>query len=125
MKHTLLYMGRLSLNFDDLSPDSTEYAKADGSKAPFNQPSSTTDGIVFGYMEKPGYRCFAVKVGDVVLDVPVQLEPDRHSDGKNYGPQPSQFGDASARALLADMIRYNPAQAEDILRTVWKTIAKA
>jgi hypothetical protein len=125
MKHALFYMGKFSLNFDELSAESTEYVKPDGSKAPFGEPSVSTDGITFGYMEKPGHRCFAVKVGDVMLDVPVQLEPDRHSDGKNHGPQPAQFGDESARALLADTIRRNPAQAEDILRTAWKTIDRA
>jgi hypothetical protein len=56
----------------------------------------------------------AVSVEDIVLDQTLLLVPDRHTDGKWFGPSPSQFGDDSARALLRDIIEANPAKAGDL-----------
>lgn len=123
MKHTLLYMGRLSLNFDELTGETTSYRKPDGTRAAHPTPSAAVDGIVFGYMEKPGTRCFAVKVGAVVLDVPVLIDVERHCDGKFFGPSPSLVGDSAARGLAADAIRTNPHQADQILAEIWATAA--
>jgi hypothetical protein len=80
------------------------------------EPSDKVDGIVFGYMEKSGkgldreHRFFAVKVEDIVLQEPVQLIPNSHTDGKGFGPNPSLFGDRSARRLLSDIMAANPEQ---------------
>lgn len=123
MKHTLIYMGRMSLNFDKLSAATTEWVSESREKRPLDMPAEAVDGIAFGYMET-GSKHFAVKIGDVVLGVPLPLESDRHCDGKGFGPKPSQFGDASAQALVADAITCNPKQAEKILRTVWGKVEK-
>ena len=125
MRHTLLYMGRLSLNFDALTPQTKYYRKPDGTEALHSQASKLADGVAFGYMEKPGAGAFAVSIGPVILDVPLKLEPSRHSDGKEFGPNPSLFGDESARRLLADAIRINPQKAEVILEHVWMKIGGA
>ncbi len=122
MKHTLLYRGRLSLNLDELAPDTQVYVKPDGTKAPNPVPSASADGIPFGYMEKLGQKFFAVSVGSVILDVPVLLVPSKHCDGKAFGPSASLFGDESARRLIADAIRVNPQQAEEVLEEVWRVI---
>jgi hypothetical protein len=68
------------------------------------------DGIVFGYMEGPEKRFYAVRADDVVLETPVELVPLRHTDGKGFGPNPTSFGDAPAYRLLTDMLATNPRQ---------------
>jgi hypothetical protein len=58
--------------------------------------------------------CYASTVGDIILANPLRVVPDKHTDGKWFGPAASQFGDCSARALLEDIIRQNPDQAGEL-----------
>jgi hypothetical protein len=128
MIHTILYHGRFSLNFDRLHElkDDFTIRRPDG-KGFFtlDSPADKVDGIVFGYMEKSkrglgADRFYAVKVEDVILDRPVRIDPKRHTDGKGFGPIPSQFGDDSASRLLADIVEENPGQ-EDELRAIYES----
>jgi hypothetical protein len=128
MIHTILYHGRFSLNFDRLHElkDDFTIRRPDG-KGFFtlDSPADKVDGIVFGYMEKSkrglgADRFYAVKVEDVILDRPVRIDPKRHTDGKRFGPIPSQFGDDSASRLLADIVEENPGQ-EDELRAIYES----
>ena len=74
-------------------------------------------------MKKLGTRCFAVKVGAVVLGVPVLIDVDRHRDGKFFGPSSSLVGDRAARSLVADALRANPHQAAKILAEALTAVA--
>lgn len=125
MVHTIVYLGRYNLNFDRLRSHNgavNDFIMLDGegTEKPAWKPSPKVDGIVFGYMEKgyegvpqkEAYYCEAV--GDVVLEKPIMLIPDRHTDGKRYGPASSQFGDVSAKTLLRDTIEQNPNQASQL-----------
>jgi hypothetical protein len=123
--HTILYLGRHSLNIGRLREHSGSIRtftrqNKEGAFLPTVEPSDKVDGIVFGYMER-GYEGLSIKdafnavsVEDIVLDQTLLLVPDRHTDGKWFGPSPSQFGDDSARALLSDIIEANPAKAGDL-----------
>ena len=119
MKHTLFYMGPFAPNFDSLTAETVQYEKRDGSRAPIDAPLKSADGLAFGYMEKPK-GCFAVRVGSVVLDVPVLIRPNDHCDGKGFGPGGSLFGDESALHLVADAIRANPHLGEALLAELWQ-----
>jgi len=123
MKHTFIYKGRLSLNFDSLTASTTHYKKPDGAKAEYLY-SKSADGLEFGFMEKRGTGAFAVTVGPVILDVPLKIDPARHTDGKGFGPSPMLFGDGSAKRLLADVIRLNPQKAEAVIDYVWAGMGK-
>jgi hypothetical protein len=126
--HTILYLGRFSLNIDRLREHrrAIRTFKRQNEKGVFLTtvgPSDKVDGIVFGYMEK-GYErlstkdaFYAVSVEDIVLDNPLLLVPDRHTDGKWFGPSPSQFGDESARALLRDIIAANLSKVAELQNT--------
>jgi hypothetical protein len=119
--HTIIYLGRYSINYPRLHSlgPVTGFVRLDGAGAesPIDAPSPKVDGIVFGYMER-GYEGLstedafcAVAVDDIVLDQKIKLVPDKHTDGKWFGPNSSTFGDTSARSLLEDIIRENPQQA--------------
>ena len=123
MNHTTVYMGRLSLNFDGLNSKTTHYEKPDGTKAAHYGHANAVDGLEFGFMEKLRVGQFAVKVGPVILDVPVKINTARHLDGKTYGPGQNYFGDKSAQRLVADAILLNPQKAEAILDHVWTKIS--
>ena len=127
MIHTVLYHGRYNLNLDRLREYEGhlhDFKRLDeeGNEWELESPSKNVKGIVFGYMEKGKEglpdtdRFFAVRVEDVVLRNPIRLEPDLHTDGKWFGPQPSQFEDESARKLLADIIEANPEQSTELMR---------
>src|SRR5262245_3205591 len=119
MTHTIIYLGNYDLNFDRLRAHAGPVSRflmlrQKGQPCPPAAPSDKVDGIVFGYLEKGDERlaagkdaCYVVTVGDVILANPLRLIPDRHTDGKWFGPAASQFGDSSARALLEDIIRQN------------------
>lgn len=125
MIHTVLYLGRYGLNIGRLSEHkgsirSFKRQNEKGAFLPMVGPSAKVDGIVFGYMER-GYEGLstkdafhAVSVEDIMLDQTLLLVPVRHTDGKWFGPSPSQFGDDSARTLLSDIIAANPAKAGDL-----------
>ena len=125
MIHTILYLGRYRLNIGRLHEHTGSILTfkrliEDGVFLPTAGPSDKVDGIVFGYMEK-GYEGLstkdafhAVSVEDIVLDQTILLVPDRHTDGKWFGPSPSKFGDNSARALLRDIIAANPAKVAEL-----------
>ena len=125
MKHTLYYMGRFSKNFARLSSAKSDYIDLKGNVVPCENDSPSIDGLRFGYMQKSHSEFFAVKIGDVALENPVELVPSSHCDGKGFGPIPSHFGDQSAQTLLADMLRMNPKQTLEIVREAWTTIASA
>jgi hypothetical protein len=117
MIHTILYYGRFDLNFERLHSTKEKFTVMRPDNKGFwnvESPSDKVDGIVFGYMEKSKQglenRFFAVKIEDIILGNPVQLVPDSHTDGKGFGPKPSQFGDLSAMQLLRDIIAQNPDQ---------------
>jgi hypothetical protein len=128
MVHTILYLGRYSLNIGRLQEHKGpilvfERQIEEGVFLSTARPSNKVDGIVFGYMEK-GYEGLstkdsfhAVSVEDIVLDQTILLVPDRHTDGKWFGPSASQFGDDSARTLLRDIIAANPSKIEELEAT--------
>lgn len=122
MRHTFIYKGRLVLNFENITSETTHYYKPDGTKAMHPKASQKANGLVFGYMEKPGTGAFAVSIGPVVLDVPLKIEPAHHTDGKKFGPSPLLFGNDSAKRLLAAAIRLNPQKTEAILDYIWNRI---
>jgi len=116
MNHTIIYHGRYTLNFERLRAyeghlqDFTRLTERT-----LDSPSSKVDGIAFGYMQD-GDRFLAVRVNDVVLAKPIELDPRIHTDGKGFGPTPSQFGDKSAKKLLKDIIEANPKQEAELIQ---------
>jgi len=127
MRHTIIYHGRYSLNFNRLlackdKPSEFKRLDEENKTLEIDAPSRNVNGIVFGYMEKgkvqlpDGERFFAVRVEDVILDNPVKLERDVHTDGKGFGPISSQFGDESANRLLNDIIMANPQQKAALMK---------
>lgn len=66
MKHTFIYKGRLVLNFDNLTSETSHYYKPDGSKAKHPKASKNADGLEFGYMEKPGTGAFWILLLGVI-----------------------------------------------------------
>jgi hypothetical protein len=128
MVHTIIYLGRYGINFEDLKSHPGRIATfvrhdESGGGWPIDPPSPKVNGIVFGYMEKgkEGLHSedafYAVAVGDTVLRNPIKLDRNRHTDGKGFGPAASQFGDAAARVLLDDIIHANPEQAAELHET--------
>jgi len=55
MKHTFIYKGRLSLNFDSLTENATHYKKPDGTKAEYLY-SKSADGLEFWVHGEGRYR---------------------------------------------------------------------
>ena len=115
MKHAIRYLGHHDSSFSDLRPESSRYRRKDGTCGSVIPRPASVDGILFGYMECQGKVFEAVRAEygdqDVCLKKPVRLTRLRHTDGKGFGPNPSQFGDRSAKRLLDDMISSNPEQA--------------
>lgn len=107
MIHAIIYLGSLDINFGELTADADKYRDASGNQHVARKPSDAVNGIVFARMQR-GKQEYAVRAADVVLHEPVPLVPARHSDEKGYGPNPTQFGSASAQRLLADMAKANP-----------------
>jgi hypothetical protein len=125
MIHSIGYLGPYDTNIGRIASNSDQYLRKDGTAGDIDAWPDAVDGIFFGYLEKPGREFFAVRATylDDVVNVgnPVRLDPPRHTDGKKFGPQPSQFGDDSARNLLQDLIGANPAQADDLKAIGTKT----
>ena len=111
MKHSIGYLGRFERSFQNLRPGTTEYVREDGTIGTVDERPADVDGVFFGYMERQGKTFVAVRAQsgdvDVILANPVPLDPQRHTDGKGFGPNPSRFGDEAASRLLADMIAAN------------------
>jgi hypothetical protein len=107
MKHAIAYYGHFDRNFDDLQPNTTQYAGRDGLTHVVADPSPSVNGILFGYMEQQGKKFVAVKAADIGAEEPVPLDPDLHLDGKQFGPQPTTFGDTSAYHLIQSMKQLN------------------
>jgi hypothetical protein len=124
MVHTIIYLGRYSLNFERLRSHAHVSGfmgrHESGAEWSIEAASPKVDGIVFGYMEKgkEGLRTedafYAVAVDDVVLQSPLKLDRSRHTDGKGFGPTASQFGDRAAQALLEDVIKANQDQIAEL-----------
>jgi len=115
--HTILWLGRLSLNFQRLheQKDNFTILRVEGKGTfPVDVPSEKVDGIVFGYMQE-GDKFFAVKVENIALTTPVRLVPRLHTDNKGFGPMASQFGDKSAKRLLNDIIVKNLEQEVELM----------
>jgi hypothetical protein len=125
MKHTILYRGHISLNFNRLRSDTTKYVTVDGMEMPEPGKLKSVDGIAFGYMEGRGKEFFAVSVENVILDAPIRIDTDRHTDGKGFPPQGAIFGDESAQRLLADILRANPSRAEEIVAALWSALRRS
>ena len=119
MNHTIVWLGRLSLNFRRLHDHKKTFTilRADdkGTFTP-DEPSARVNGIVFGYMQEGDGKFFAVKVEDVILNSPLRLVPRLHTDKKGFGPRSSIFGDKSAKRLLRDAIARNPEQEAELMK---------
>lgn len=124
MTHTILYLGRLGLNFKRLHDDKRNFRilRPDNKGLlTVDRPSEKVNGIVFGYMENSQqglddeHRFSAVRVQDIVLKKPIQLVPRLHTDNKRFGPIASHFEDRSAKKLLSDIIAENPEQKGELI----------
>jgi hypothetical protein len=133
LKNAIGYLGRFERSFGDLKPGVNEYLREDGSRGQVDERPQNVDGVFFGYMECDSKRFVAVRAeyedDDIVLANPVPLQPQRHTDGKSFGPNPSRFGDESAERLLIDMIAKTPDQAQQLKRIAeklgWRTRPEA
>lgn len=118
MIHTLLYRGRLAKNFHGFRATNATYIRVNDDSAPVPTKSEAVDGLSFAYMEKAQAQ-FVVAVEHVTLLVPVLISKERHTDNKGFGPQASLISDQAALNILADSIRINPTQGEELLQVVW------
>ena len=116
MRHAYLYAGAFESNYTGLKPGTQTYMNTDGAESDLTWPDKI-DGVRVSYMEKAGKKFYAVRVQhddhDVVLENPVHIDPERHSNNRRLGPEPLRVTDDEASALLDDIIRDNPdKQAE-------------
>jgi hypothetical protein len=128
--HAIIYHGRFQLNYERLKadPDNFQIIKEDGSLRPVSPPSAKVTGLVFGNMERKGaprsQRFCIVKVQDIVLGTPVDLDLARHTGGKGLGPNGCQMEDEYARNLLEDLALANPVQKQGLLTLVERFLPK-
>lgn len=121
--HTLIYLGNLDRNFAPIGGWPATYETAEGAREPVGAPSSKARGVKFGYMEKAPKAFFLVNVEELRLRAPVLLIPERHSDGKGFGPRAALFGDDAAMALLVDAIVSNPEYRDHLAELIRSRIA--
>ncbi len=118
MTHAIGYLGCFERDFSSIGPRFTKYTNREGVKKAVDVRPSNVDGVWFAYMEGPGMEYFAVRAQygtrDIFLKTPVRLIPERHTDGKGFGPQQSRFGDESASRLLRDIIAANSDLANEL-----------
>jgi hypothetical protein len=123
MIHTIIWHGRLDLNFDRLRSNTRfriQRADGHGYLDVLERPAKV-DGIAFGYMhtsKRVGNdgEFYAVKVENIVLQHPVRLNPGLHTDGKSFGPNGYTYlGDESAKRLMGDVIAANHEQEAELM----------
>ena len=118
MQHALMYQGSFEQNYGNLKPGATSFTATDGSTRALPEWPSEVDGLRVGYMEKAGKRFLAVRVQfedrDIVLGEPVVLDSMRHMGSRRFSPEPTIIDDDLASTLLDDMIKENPAQADEL-----------
>ncbi len=119
--HTIVYHGRFNLNYERLKadPENFQIIKEDGSLRSVLPPLAKATGLVFGNMERKGvpeteHFCI-VRVDDIVLESPVNLDLKRHTGGKGLGPRGCLFGDEYAQNLMDDLVEANAAQKQGLL----------
>lgn len=116
MRHAIRFEGGFERNFPTLRADSDSYEGDDGSRHPMVPWPRKADGLRFGFMEQPGKRFVAVRVGfgdeEVVLRQPLRLDPERHLGGRRFSAEPIELGEAPAGTLLGDILDANPDQRE-------------
>lgn len=118
MVHALRYHGDFQLNFDTLVPGCTEMVSGRRGRLPLAPWPGSVDGVCFSYMERRNRKFVVVRVQfeehDVVLPVPVPLDPERHLGYRRLGSEPTSLDDSLASALLDDVIELNPGRATEI-----------
>jgi hypothetical protein len=118
MVHALRYHGDFQLNYDALAPGATGMIAEGGDRVPLVPWPGAMDGVGFSYMERRGRKFVVVRVQfeehDVVLPVPVPLDPERHLGYRRLGPEPTPLSDPLASTLLDDVIELNPDRTTEI-----------
>lgn len=118
MVHALRYHGDFQLNYEALVAGCTEMQSESGGRVPLVAWPDTVDGVCFSYMERRGRKFVVVRVQfeehDVVLPVPVPLDPERHLGYRRLGPEPTPLSDPLASTLLDDVIEANPDRTTEI-----------
>lgn len=118
MVHALRYHGDFQLNYEALVPGCTEMQSESGRRVPLVAWPDAVDGVCFSYMERRGRKFVVVRVQfeehDVVLPVPVPLDPERHLGYRRLGPEPTPLSDPLASTLLDDVIESNPDRTIEI-----------
>lgn len=118
MVHALRYHGDFQLNYDALVPGCAAMVAEGGRQVPLVPWPEAVDGVCFSYMERRGRKFVVVRVQfeehDVVLPVPVPLDPERHLGYRRLGPEPTPLSDPLASTLLDDVIEANPDRTTEI-----------
>ena len=116
MRHAIRFEGGFERNYSTLRSGADSYEGDDGTRRPIGAWPAKADGLRFGFMEQPGKRFVAVRVGfgseEVVLQHPLRIDPDRHLGGRRFSPDPIELGEAPASALLGDILDANPDQRD-------------
>jgi hypothetical protein len=114
MRHAIRFEGGFERNFPTLRAGADSYEGDDGSPRPIAAWPPKADGLRFGFMEQPGKRFVAVRVGfgdqEVVLGQPLRIDPDRHMGGRRFSAEPIELDESPASALLGDILDANPDQ---------------
>jgi hypothetical protein len=118
MVHGLMYQGGFELNFPSLTPSARSFRTSEGDERELPPWPEAVDGIRFGYMERRGRKFLVVRLQfdehDIVLRSPVALDRMRHMENRRFSPRPTLITDASASAILDDVLECNPEQSTDI-----------
>ena len=118
MLHGLMYQGGFEGNFATLGPGARSFRTSDGAEREIPDWPDSVDGVRFGYMERRGRKFLVVRLQfdehDIVLRTPVALDRLRHMGNQRFSARPILLTDASASALLDDVIECNPGQSTEI-----------
>jgi hypothetical protein len=113
-----MYQGGFELNYSSLAPGAHSFRTSDGSELELPEWPDTVDGVRFAYMERRGRKFLVVRLQfdehDIVLRSPVALDRMRHMGNQRFSGRPILLSDASASALLDDLIECNPEQSTEI-----------
>ena len=118
MRHGLMYQGSFERNYASLTPGARSFVTSAGAEQALPEWPDAVDGVRFGYMERRGRKFLVVRLQfeehDVVLRTPVVLDRMRHMGNQRFGARPILLSDASASALLDDVIDCNANQRTEI-----------
>ena len=118
MRHALRYEGGFERNYSQLRAGATEFQSDEGASQPVPAWPEHATGLRFGFMEQPGKRFVAVRVGmgdqEVVLQHPVIIDQMRHLGGKRFGAEPITVDDRSASDLFGEVLSANPEQRNEL-----------